>query len=315
MALYVSTNVSSLNAQYTMRNTTWKLDSNYRSLGSGLRINTAKDDAANLHVSNNLTAQINGLDQGNRNSNDGIALAQTVDGGLTETVNMLQKMRTLAVQAANGTYTDDDRAVMQQEMSSMCAEISRIAEKTTYAGATVLDGTGGSSLVGDDGNVTFQVGSNSNDTIALDLSDAFHMQGLMDQTGLQSVNAANADPATNNDFIGLVATKDANNNDVYRWSVSTGEAAQKTLANIDAFITAVDNKRTELGSVMNRMESTIRNYGNTSDEQSDSRSRVRDTDFASETAALTQNNILQQASQSILSQANQQPAFAVRLLQ
>lgn len=312
MALYVNSNVSSLSAQYSLRNTTWKLDSNYRSLGSGLRINTAKDDAANLHVSNNLTSQINGLDQGNRNSNDGIALAQTVDGGLTETVNMLQKMRTLAVQAANGTYTEDDRAVMQQEMSDMCAEISRIAEKTTYAGATVLDGKNG--LVGDDGNITFQVGSNSNDTISLDLSEAFHMKGLMGQTGLNAKDAKDAD-ATQADFVGLVQTTNANGDNLYRWSVSNGDAAQKTLANIDAFITAVDAKRTELGSVMNRMESTIRNYSNTSDEQSDSRSRVRDTDFASETAALTQNNILQQASQSILSQANQQPAFAVSLLQ
>lgn len=313
MPIYVNTNVSSLGTQNTLRNTTWKLDSNYQHLASGLRINTAKDDAANLHISNNLTAQINGLDQGNRNSNDGIALAQTVDGALNETVSILQKLRTLAVQTANGTYTDDDRAVAQTEMTSLCAEITRIAKKTTYAGATVLDGKGGSSLVNADGKINFQVGSNSLDTISLDLSNAFHMSGLTAQASLNVTNADVAD-ATQNTFTGLVGTTNDAGETVVRWSVSSSDAAQKTLANIDTFIALVDQKRTELGSVMNRMESTIRNYSNTSNDQSDSRSRVRDTDFASETAALTQNNIIQQASQTILSQANQLPAVAVTLL-
>lgn len=313
MALYVSTNVSSLNAQYKLSNVTSKLDVNYQRLGSGQRINTAKDDASGLQISNSLTSQLKGFDQGNRNTDDGIALAQTIDGALSETVSMLQKIRTLAVQAANGNYTNEDRQTMQIEMNNMCAEISRIAEKTTFAGATVLDGAGNNSLIPDDGFVKFQVGANSNDTISIDLSAPYHLKGIADQAGVQEVAAQDAD--TNNaNFQGFVQTT-VNGQDAFRWALSTADAAQLTLANIDSFITAVDTKRTQLGSLMNRMEATVRNYSANSDNHADTRSRIRDTDFASETANLTQNNIIQQASQTILSQSNQAPVFAISLLQ
>lgn len=313
MALYVSTNVSSLNSQYKLRNATSKLDVNYQRLGSGRRINTAKDDASGLMISNDLASQIKGFDQGNRNTDDGIALAQTIDGALSETVSMLQRMRTLAVQAANGTYTNEDRQTMQIEMNNMCTEISRIAEKTTFAGALVLDGAGNNSLIPDDGNVKFQVGANSNDIISVDMSDPYHLKGIADQANVDAVAAQDA-TSTNTDFRGFVQTT-VDGKDAFRWALSTADAAQLTLANIDSFITAVDTKRTQLGAVMNRMEATIRNYSVNSDNHSDSRSRIRDTDFASETASLTQNNIIQQASQTILSQSNQAPAFAISLLQ
>lgn len=311
MALYVSTNVASLDAQFKLRNATVKLDTNYQRLGSGQRINTAKDDASGLQVSNSLTSQIQGFDQGNRNTNDGIALAQTIDGALSETVGMLQRMRTLAVQAANGTYTQEDRQTMQVEMTSLCNEITRIAEKTTYAGASILQGAG-EGLVPDDGNISFQVGANSNDLISINMSEAFDMLGIAGQSGVTALDA-NVANVTNPAFQGFVHTT-ADGKDIYRWAVSSAEAAQITLANIDSFIQTVDAKRTDLGAAMNRMEATIRNYSENSDGHSDARSRIRDTDFASETASLTQNNILQQASQSILSQSNQRPAFAVSLL-
>ena len=142
MALYVNTNVSSINAQRKLTNATNSLNTTYQRLASGLRINSAKDDAAGLQISDRLTSQINGLNQGNRNANDGIALAQVMEGALDETTNMLQRIRTLAIQAANGTNSSKDRESIQQEVTQLCTEITRIACKTTYAGEVVLQGAG-----------------------------------------------------------------------------------------------------------------------------------------------------------------------------
>ena len=160
MALYVNTNVSSINAQRKLANSTLALNTSYQRLSSGLRINSSKDDAAGLQISDRLTSQINGLNQGNRNANDGIALAQTIEGALDETTNMLQRIRTLAVQAANGTNTQKDRIALQEEVSSLCQEITRIGKKTTFAGAHVLMSVGAANvdtLKNDDGEYFFQV--------------------------------------------------------------------------------------------------------------------------------------------------------------
>ena len=140
MALYVNTNVSSINAQRKLSNATLSLNTSYQRLSSGLRINSAKDDAAGLQISDRLTSQINGLNQGNRNTNDGIALAQTIEGALDETTNMLQRIRVLAVQSANGTNSQADRKALQEEVTQLSQEINRIARQTTFAGATVLNG-------------------------------------------------------------------------------------------------------------------------------------------------------------------------------
>ena len=311
MALYVNTNVSSINAQRKLTNATNSLNVSYQRLSSGLRINSAKDDAAGLQISDRLTSQINGLNQGNRNTNDGIALAQTIEGALDETTNMLQRIRTLAVQSANGTNTAEDRKALQQEVDKLSAEITRIAKQTTFAGATVLDGanktnTGGKSLIpggANQGKITFQVGANAGDTLALAWSRAFTMSGLFSQV----IGNWNADK-------GVAKRKVDSQTEQFVWQVSTADTATKTLANIDAFIQKVDSKRSELGAIQNRMESTIRNQANISENEADARSRIRDTDFASETAALTQNNIIQQASQSVLAQANQRPTIALSLL-
>ena len=140
MALYVNTNVSSINGQRKLTNATNALNVSYQRLASGLRINSAKDDAAGLQISDRLTSQINGLGQGNRNCNDGIAFAQTIEGAMDEMTNMLQRVRTLSIQAANGTYSTEDRKSIQQEITQLSVEITRIACKTTYAGKTVLNG-------------------------------------------------------------------------------------------------------------------------------------------------------------------------------
>ena len=314
MALYVNTNVSSINAQRKLANSTLALNTSYQRLSSGLRINSSKDDAAGLQISDRLTSQINGLNQGNRNANDGIALAQTIEGALDETTNMLQRIRTLAVQAANGTNTAKDRKALQEEVDSLCAEITRIANKTTFAGANILisvqkDGAGKnlSKVMQDvDGNFFFQVGANAQDLIKLQAKEGFHMSGLAKMATIAAYAGNSADLSKT----GL--TKD-NNNKNFRWLVCEARFAQGTLASIDQMIQAVDSKRAALGAIQNRMESTIRNQSSIAENESDARSRIRDTDFASETAALTQNQIIQQASQTILSQANQRPTVALSL--
>lgn len=384
MALYVNTNVSSLNAQRKLTNATNNLNVSYQRLASGLRINSAKDDAAGLLISNRLTAQINGLEQGNRNTNDGIALAQTIEGALNETSNMLQRIRTLAVQAANGTYSQADRDALQLEVTALCEEISRIGEKTTFAGARVLDGkefvytkaifddshlhfayagqkfpinlTLTKNLLGTSGILTFQVGSNHDDTISLDLANGFTMSGIL-QTAIDNgldLGTTNPNVVTHTGIINdgcafkfpsenprqttsglvkyLISAGDNIDDDIafdfsldpnspylkespdhygLRWSVSSQSTAQMTLQNIDSFIHAVDSVRADLGALQNRMESTIRNQSSIAENEADARSRIRDTDFAVETANLTQNTIIQQASQSILAQANQRPQIAL----
>ena len=313
MALYVQTNVSSINAQRKLTNATNSLNVSYQRLASGLRINSSKDDAAGLQISDRLTSQINGLNQGNRNTNDGIALAQTIEGALDETTNMLQRIRVLAVQSANGTNTAEDRKALQEEVDKLSAEITRIGKQTTFAGKLILDGAGDptKSLIPPNnatnkGSLVFQVGANKGDTISLRWSQAFTMTGLASQVlGTNQINK-------NTHGIDKRAVDGANPQ--YVWCVSTVSTANATLANIDAFIQKVDSKRSELGALQNRMESSIRNQANVSENQADARSRIRDTDFASETAALTQNNIIQQASQSVLAQANQRPTIALSLL-
>ena len=322
MALYVNTNVSSLNSQRKLANATNSLNVSYQRLSSGLRINSSKDDAAGLQISDRLTSQINGLNQGNRNTNDGIALAQTVEGALDETTAMLQRIRVLAVQSANGTNTASDRKALQEEVTQLCEEITRIGQKTTFAGAQILDGKAPApavppaanpttnNLLDKDGKIFFQVGANANDTLSLDLAQGFTFDGVF--SGAVDQGANNTKPAQ--------AGKAENKSGLYlddkklRFSVSTASMAQGVLANIDYYIQYVDSKRAALGALQNRMESTIRNQASISENESDARSRIRDTDFASETATLTQNNIIQQASQTVLSQANQRPTLALNLL-
>ena len=258
MALYVNTNVSSINAQRKLANSTLALNTSYQRLSSGLRINSSKDDAAGLQISDRLTAQINGLNQGNRNANDGIALAQTIEGALDETTNMLQRIRTLAVQAANGTNTAKDRQALQEEVNALSDEITRIAQKTTFAGAQVLDGgknvTNGlmRPVAGQnpqkDYEYFFQVGANSKDEISL-VCGAFTMQGICSQAAISEMGRltkATEKVGTDYEFAGL-----SKNGTTWHWVVSQPSIAQRTLHTIDRFIELVDSKRAALGAIQN----------------------------------------------------------------
>ncbi|MCK0535717.1 MULTISPECIES: flagellin [unclassified Anaerobiospirillum] len=327
MALYVNTNISSINAQRKLSNATLNLNTSYQRLASGMRINSAKDDAAGLQISDRLTSQINGLNQGNRNTNDGIALAQTIEGALDETTSMLQRIRVLAVQSANGTNSASDRAAIQQEVTQLSQEINRIARQTTFAGNTILNGpvvTGKAgneqylnnpnSLIPNAGpgknSVIFQVGANAGDTLTLSWADAFTMSGLAKMAQLGQAK----DTAQGNKNYDKGIVIDNGDKSQVRWTVSAASLATYTLENIDKVIQAVDSKRAGLGALQNRMESAIRNQAGISENEADARSRIRDTDFAAETAALTQGNIIQQACQTVLAQANQRPTIALSLL-
>ena len=302
MSIYVNTNVSSINTTNKLAKATHSLDTTYKRLSSGYRINSAKDDAAGLQISDRLTSQINGLKQGNRNANDGIALAQTAEGALDEVHSMLQRIRTLSVQSANGTNTTADRVSIQGEVSQLCAEINRIACKTTFGGSEILSGNKNATgtLLDANGKIAFQVGANANDKISIDLASGFTVAKM------QAACGANANTIQAGDADGT--------NHGSSFSVSTAEKAQTTLGAIDSYIAYVDKKRGEFGAIQNRLESTISNQSNIAENESDARSRIRDTDYAEEAANLSQQNIIQQAATSMLTQANSRPQIALSLL-
>jgi flagellin len=288
MASYVNTNVSSLNAQRRLTNVTNSLNTTYQRLSSGLRINSAKDDAAGLAISDRLTAHINGFNQGNRNASDGIALAQTAEGAMEEMTTMLQRMRTLAVESANGTMTSADRTALAQEFNALKDEIQRIACATTYAGAQILKGASGTGgLVGTGGAVDIHVGSMSTGTGTNGGGSSMKITLTIDD--MSSIHSS-------------CGTVDSQSN------------AEGAIASIDTQLAAVDTARSKLGAAQNRLESTIRNQSSISENLSDARSRIRDTDYAEEASNLSQQSIVQQAATSMLTQANARPQIALSLL-
>ena len=324
MALFVNTNACSMNAQRMLSNSTNALDTSYKRLASGLRINSSKDDAAGMQISNRLTSQINGLEQGNRNAQDAISYAQTAEGAMDEMTTMYQRIRTLALQSANGTNSADDRKALQNEVTQLCAEIDRITKDTTFAGEKILTGEksttkalGAATAVANysraSAEVKFQVGADADQTISVKLGNGNDKLGFSVADVALSLGATKTAAIDTSDTAYL-KEDDSGVTTGLVFNISTAESSQNVLKNIDSFIQCVDSKRAELGAVQNRLESTIRNQANVAENVSDARSRIRDTDFATETANMTQTSIIQQASQSILSQANQRPQLALSLL-
>jgi len=275
MAITVNTNVSSLNAQRNLTRSGEGLATSMERLASGMRINSAKDDAAGLQISNRLTSQVNGLAVAQRNANDGISMAQTAEGAMQESTNILQRMRELSLQSANGSNSADDRVSLQKEVVALQEELTRISDTTSFGNQQLLDGTAGDGA----GLLEFQVGANANEKISFTLTS-------VDATTL-AVDGVD---------------------------IGTATGAQTAIGSIDAAIKTIDDKRADLGAVQNRFGHTISNLANIQENVSASRSRIQDTDFATETANMTKNQILQQAGTSILSQANQLPQAALSLL-
>lgn len=273
MALVVNSNIQSLNSQRALGMATNSLATNFERLSSGKRINSAKDDAAGLQISNRLTAQINGLNQGSRNANDGISLSQTAEGALDEYTNSLQRMRTLAVQAANGSNSQADRSALNAEFQELTTELTRISDQTAFAGENLLNGT----YTGKD----FQIGANAGQTIRISIAQDFNGTSIL----------------------GAATTH-----------ISAATAASTAMGRIDTALATVNSVRADLGAKQNRFSSIIRSNDNTAQNLSASRSRIEDTDYAAESAALAKSSVLQQAASSMLAQANQQSQIALSLL-
>lgn len=294
MPLYL-TNITAMHNMRYLSSINAGLDTVYKRLASGKRINSAKDDPAGLQIADRLTSQINGYKQGNRNLNDGLALAQTMEGALDETASMLQKIRTLAVQAANGTYDDISRGAINSQVQQLCQEITRIAKKTTFGGTAILDGN--KSGFYSNGGIQIQASGTANDTIAIPgFEHGFTMSGLTTYTG--------------NDGKGSIV-KDG---DSFRFSMSTAQNAQEVLGYIDKYIGAVSSYRGTLGGVQNRFESAIRLNDTMKENLSDARSRIQDTDYAEEASNLAELMVRQQVCVSIMKQINNSKSIILRLL-
>ena len=276
MAQTINTNVISLNAQRNLNTSSASLATTVQRLSSGLRINSAKDDAAGLAISQRMTAQINGLTVAARNANDGISLAQTAEGALASIGDNLQRIRELAVQAANGTNNTSDKASLDNEVKALTDEITRVTNNTKFNG-TALFASGATAT-------SFQVGagSSANDAISISSLD-------LSSTALSGVASLSVS------------------------GVTAGSGAT-VLDTIDNMLTAVNDKRAELGAVQNRFTSVISNLSTTTENLSASRGRITDADYAEETANLTKAQILQQAGTAMLAQANSLPNTVLSLL-
>lgn len=283
MALVVNTNIASLNAQRNLATSGSQLATTLQRLSSGLRVNSAKDDAAGLAVSQAFTAQIRGNTQAVRNANDGISLGQTAESALGQIGSNVQRIREIAVQAANGTISNSNRSQLQKEVDQLTQEISRTVATTNFNGTNLLSGAN---------SLTFQVGADgaTNNQVSLTTTNL----ALSGSAGLFTFNAT----LTNTGTV----------------DVTTQAAASAALANLDTDITQVTTQRATFGSVQNRFEAVISNLQNYVENLQSARSRILDTDFAAETANLTRGQILQQAGVAILSQANSLPQTALSLL-
>ena len=274
MGLRVNTNVTSINAQRNLSMVTERLSGTFRRLSTGLRISTAADDAAGLAISERLRSQVRSLEQAKRNANDGISFVQTAEGALNEVSSIMIRLRELAVQSANGSVSGQDKDTLDEEFQSLVNEVNRIGRSTEFNGIKLLDGS--------NSTVTFQVGFGTTsgiDTLAVTLSASL-------STSLS------------------LSTLD----------IGSGGSTSTAITNLDTAINAVSSLRGTLGAIQNRLGSTINNLAIQVENLSAAESRIRDVDVAYETAQLTRNQILQQASIAMLAQANSQPQSALSLL-
>jgi flagellin len=274
---------------------------NLEKLSSGYKINRAGDDAAGLAISEKMRGQIRGLDMASKNAQDSISLIQTAEGALNETHAILQRMRELAVQSSNDTNVSGDRKALQLEIDSLAKEITRISTDTEFNTQKLLNGSFGKAITNAgsatvSGGKVFHIGANSGQSINLSI-------GNMGASAL-GVNSITGTPAS----VGT-ASKGAGIN------ITTQSGADNSISIIDKALTKVSESRASLGAVQNRLEHTINNLGTTSENLTAAESRIRDTDMAKEMMNFTKNNILTQAAQSMLAQANQQPQGVLQLLQ
>ena len=277
MTQVINTNVMSLNAQRNLSTNSASLATSIQRLSSGLRINSAKDDAAGLAISQRMTTQVRGMDQAARNANDGISLAQTAEGALQEISSNLQRIRELAVQAANGTNSNEDKQALQKEVQQLKDEITRVVDNTKFNGKQLLNASG---------TISIQVGANATDDDKIDIT-------------LNDISSA---------LSGITAS-------AFSVSGMAAGSGATQLDDLDEALQSVNEARADLGAIQNRFSSAIANLQVSSENMAASRSRIQDADYAKETAELTRNQILTQAGTAMLSQAKSVPQNVLSLLQ
>ncbi|MFA0033594.1 flagellin [Vibrio sp. 10N.261.49.A12] len=375
MAINVSTNVSAMTAQRYLNSAAEGTQKSMERLSSGYKINSAKDDAAGLQISNRLTSQSRGLDMAVKNANDGISIAQTAEGAMNESTNILQRMRDLSLQSSNGSNSKSERVAIQEEVSALNKELNRIAETTSFGGNRLLNGTYGSQ--------SFQIGADSGEAVMLSMgnmrtdtqdmggksygvtegkdaswrvgagadltikyNDKFgeaqelsisakegndieelatyingqsqDVKASVGEGGKLQLFASSQKVEGDVEFggslageLGIGAGKDVTVNDI---DVTSVAGANEAVSIIDGALKSVDSQRASLGAFQNRFDHAISNLDNINENVNASKSRIKDTDYAKETTAMTKSQILQQASTSILAQAKQSPSAALSLL-
>ncbi len=301
MSLTINSNIAAKSAARYLRTSSTKLGTTYQRLSSGLRINSAKDDAAGMKIASNMTSKIRGMNQAIRNANDAISMLQVTEGALNETASALQRMRELVVQASSGTNSSSDRGDIWEEAVQLAEEIDRISLNTQFNGQYLLLG----STMADSG-VRVQVGAETGSG-----------QTMYFTIGAMNLSAIGVRGTTDKSFYGAYSLGGGSTGNTDTTVLSTADQLSymnSMISRLDSALSSVSDLRSQLGAVQNRMESTIANLANISENTEAARSRIMDADIAQETTNLTRNSILQQAGTAILAQANQQPALALSLL-
>jgi flagellin len=305
MGLRIASNVQSLSAQRNLNSTSEANNASMEKLASGYRINKAADDSAGLAISEKLKADIRGINMARRNASDGVSLIQTAEGGLNEVGNILGRLRELAVQGSSDTVGDTERGFLNKEFSQLKNEITRISQSTEYNGTLLIGGD----LEGADENLRtrsnaypleIQIGKNY--FTSLDSKDQAAPINVL-RIDLQDINSTVGEKGLN---LGEAADDGAH--------VNSKDAAQQSIDRLDQAITKVSGYRSTLGALQNRLNSAMSNLSVQAENANAANSRIRDTDFADESAKLTQTNILKQSGVAVLAQANQTPQLALRLL-
>jgi flagellin len=286
MAQTINTNLVSLNAQRNLTGSQSSLATSMQRLSSGLRVNSAKDDAAGLAIAERMNAQVRGMNVAIRNANDAISLSQTAEGALGKVGDIFQRMRELAVQSANGTNSDADRVSLNEEFTQLAQEATRTLGGTQFNGQNILATTNDS---------TFQIGANNT-------------------TDIDRITVAAFDWTANTDITGTLGSAVITGTDVPTAQITDVAGAQAALTAIDASINAVNSQRATFGAVQNRFENVVSTLMVAAENQAASRSRIMDADYASETANLSRASILQQAGNAMVAQANQLPQQVLALL-
>ena len=287
----VNTNIGASVAQQALVRNERAMGAAMEQLSTGKKINSAADDAAGLAISSRMTAQIRGLDQAVRNANDGISMVNTAEGAMVEVTSMLQRMREITVQSANGTTAADDRTFLNKEYQALATEIERVAQNTQWNGRDILTGSAASTS---SSAVSFQVGANGAQTISVTIGD-------ISSTGNSTFAALQSSGAS-----GSIATTTA---------ASAQTVATSTLTALDAAIKDISTKRADLGAVSNQLTHAVDNLTSIKINAEESRSRILDTDYAQATSELARTQIIQQAGTAMLAQANQLPQTVLALLQ